>query len=151
MIRIYLAGGWKDKTKKGWQESVIYELERRLEKRGSYGHVDGITAYNPKARKTDSPQVYTWADLQEVGMSDIVFVCLEDSNLAGQGLALEVGYAYAKGIPVVMFDGQPDNHYFDMVRFCSMARSITFDVAIDYLWEFCRVLNSKKQKEKEGD
>jgi len=95
-MKVYLAGGMKT----GWQDEV---------KRLASGH----DYYDPRI---DTQQTYyftmTSQDLEGIDDADMVFAYYEVDNPSGIGLALEIGYALAKGKRIVVIDEHESIHVF---------------------------------------
>ena len=84
---------------------------------------DGFTFLDPGAHGLLNPEDYMRWDLGAIRKSDAVLAYMESSNPSGYGMSLEIGYAYALGIPIVFADDfcQTDerSRYFDMARACA--------------------------------
>jgi len=98
-MRVYLSGG----THTNWQDHFILSLPQ----------IDFIDPR--KVKELSDEHEYTFVDTVGIKSSDIVVCYLEESNPSGMGAAFEVGYAYAKGIPVILIDEKKDR-YSGMIR-----------------------------------
>jgi len=114
-MRIYLAGGfysnWQDKVR---QSAINHEY------------------YNPEL---DSKQTaicdFVSSDLKAIDWCDLLFVYKQRTNPTACGLSAEMGYAYAKGKPIVLVD---DNDRIDSFLAGLSQRIYTnLDSAIEYL------------------
>lgn len=103
---VYLAGG----TRSGWGNRVKEAVK-------------GPIYLDPSQHGLKEEQDYTDWDLTAVDMADVLFCYLEKDNPSGAGLAVEVGYAAAKGKPIIYIEdeGFPYSRYFGMVRRCATA------------------------------
>lgn len=100
---VYLAGGMKS----NWQDIVKKEFPE-------------VVFFDPRDHNCKSEQEYTRWDLTGVEKCDIVFAFLENSNPAGQGLCVEVGFARALEKYVIYLEEPRDNaRYFGMCRVIS--------------------------------
>jgi len=102
MVKVYLSGGMAS----GWQD----EIKQKLQK--------DVLFFDPRTHNFHSPKSYTAWDLLAVDQCDIVFAYMEDINPSGIGLALEVGYAKAKGKFVILVD-EKASPYFPIVAECA--------------------------------
>ena len=110
---IYLAGDMKS----GWQDDVMMHMKR----------IDrALKFFDPRTHGLDDEQEYTEWDLSRVRRSDIVFCVLSPTNPAGQGMALEVGFAKALGKLIIWVEDEeyphPKARYFGMCRACADKR-----------------------------
>ncbi len=102
MTQVYLAGGFHS----DWQDEVIEAF------RGTY-----IKAIDPRTKKgEENPHVYTEWDLKQIRQSSVVLANVEMDNPYPMGLCVEVGYAEALNVTVILVDGIPDERRFGMVR-----------------------------------
>ena len=114
-MKIYLAGGMKS----GWQGVV----KERAPKHDYYDPcVDTDGRYGFRIAQQDFDGV-DWADM--------VFAYFEMDNPSGVGLALEVGYAVAKGKRVVVVDEHDRLHEF--LAGCGRPLFTSFNEAVRYL------------------
>jgi nucleoside 2-deoxyribosyltransferase len=92
-MKIYLAGGFYS----DWRERI---------KEGAPNHqyIDPEFDYVPKQQ---SIMTYTQADLSAIDESDMVVAYLTNYPKYG-GLAVEVGYAFAKGKPIILVSEKDD-------------------------------------------
>lgn len=129
-IKIYLAGGMRS----NWQDTTMAELRSRLPS-------VPLIFLDPRQNGTKDEAVYTAWDLTALDSSDIVFAYLEHDNPAGQGLALEIGYARAivektdRRLDVVFVceKDHPQYRYFGMARQCADSVYDTLDAGMDEL------------------
>jgi len=114
-MKVYLAGGFYT----NWQKRVMD---------GAPEHI----YHNPMLH---SRQLTTYSfvsdDLNAVHNSDVVFVHFEKTNPTGIGLAVEVGYAVALGIPVMYVDDHPRINEF--LAGCAKRVFSDLDTAIEFL------------------
>lgn len=117
-MKIYLAGGMKSE----WQDRVIA------------AHPD-IDFMDPRTHGLADEEDYTRWDLNAIRSSGLVFAYMDADNPSGFGLNLEVGYAYALGIPVwyACEDRTDRQRRFGMVRACSARIFDSLDSAIEAL------------------
>ena len=114
---VYLAGGMRTP----WRDEVRNFLTWK-----------DITYLDPCDHHLSDSAQYTIWDLAAIDRCDVLFGYMEPDNPGGQGLALEIGYARARGKIVILAD-RSDNKYMRIVR---TASSVWFDnlyIAIDYL------------------
>jgi len=114
-MRIYLAGGfysdWKDKVKQGAPSHLYYDPEDGSKQNAVCDFVPG--------------------DLRGIDWSELVLVYKQKTNPTACGLSAEMGYAYAKGKPIVLVD---DNDRIDSFLAGLSQRIYTnLDSAIEYL------------------
>lgn len=100
-MNIYLAGGMKG----DWQDRVM-ELAPEH------------TYFDPRSHGFTTPDEYTKWDLDHVAKSHLVFGYFEKSNPSGFGMCVEIGAAYAWGIPVILVD-EKQKPSWGMVHSCS--------------------------------
>ncbi len=82
--------------------------------------------------------VYTYLDLEQVRMSDMVLARVDPQNPSNYGASLEIGYATGLGIPVILVDEltpskDARSKYFGMARSVAQATVRTVDEAIELL------------------
>lgn len=123
--KIYLAGGFKG----DWHKKVIKELNTNF------------TLFNPEEHKLKNSDQYTAWDLFHVDKSDILLGYMARDNPSGYGLALEVGYAKAKGKLIILIDERSkiDVTFKKYFLICKESSDIIFDTlddAINYLKKF---------------
>lgn len=101
-MKVYLAGGMRS----GWQDVVAHELQ------GSVSLID------PRTHGLKDETNYTSWDILGVIHADLVFAYLESDNPSGVGMAFEIGYAKAAGIPIIFVEApdHPSSRYFGMCR-----------------------------------
>lgn len=102
---IYLAGGMRS----NWQDKVIEAVGHRA------------ICVDPRRHGSKEEREYTAWDLAGVEAAHIVFGYIEKDNPCGAGLAVEFGYAFAKGKTLVYAE-QPE---FKLSRYFGMVRSMT--------------------------
>lgn len=124
--RIYLAGGLRS----NWQQRIIREYQ------------DDFIFFNPieHGLESSSKEYTTW-DLHFLEKSDIVFAYLEENNPSGIGLALEVGFAKAKGKTIILVDERSSTdkrfeRYFRIVHECSSVTFYSIEKGMSYLGRF---------------
>lgn len=88
-MKVYLAGGMKS----DWQDRVMEACPEH-------------TYFDPRTHGLSDPEEYTKWDLEHVEKSDLVFACFTKDNPSGFGMCIEIGYANALGIPVLLVDEQ---------------------------------------------
>ena len=88
-MKIYLAGGMKGT----WQDRIREVLPNH-------------TCYDPRDHNLSNPVDYTKWDLDHVKKADLIFAVFTKDNPSGFGMSLEIGYAHALGIPIVLVDEQ---------------------------------------------
>ena len=99
-MKIYLAGGMKG----DWQDKVIAANPQH-------------EYFDPRTHGLESPKEYTRWDLEHVAMSDLVFACFTEDNPSGFGMCIEIGYAHALDIPIILVDEQQQRSW-SMVNCC---------------------------------
>jgi nucleoside 2-deoxyribosyltransferase len=101
---VYCAGG----TRSGWAQKVKEA-------------VPGPIYLDPAQHGLKEENDYTDWDLTAVDMADVLICYLEKDNPSGAGLAVEVGYAAAKGKTIIYVEepGFQFSRYFGMVRRCA--------------------------------
>ena len=120
-MRIYLAGSFSN-----WREQIKQEVPENTYLDPSEHH------------HLQQEDVYTYLDLEQVRMSELVLVRVEPENPSNYGASLEIGYAAALGIPVTLIDELTPNKdwrakYFGMARSVAQATVSTTTEAIDLL------------------
>jgi len=123
--KIYLAGGFKG----GWHENVIELLG------------DQFVFFNPKNHALSEPEKYTTWDLYHVDKCDILFGYMAEDNPSGYGLALEIGYAKAKGKLIILIDERSSidekfHRYFSICHESSNIVCSSIEEAVEYLKTF---------------
>ncbi|WP_060064728.1 hypothetical protein [Burkholderia ubonensis] len=99
---VYFAGGMKT----GWPARVREA-------------VPGVIYIDPSESGLKDEKAYTAYDLAGVERSNVVFGFMEKTNPGGSGLAVEFGWAAARGgkaLLLVEEQGYPQQRYFGMVR-----------------------------------
>lgn len=93
-LAVFLSGG----TRAPWRDRVVQSL-------------GGVTFFDPKTL-WGAPTMAQIANTERAWLdkSDAVFFYFEESNPSGLGSAFEVGYAVARGMPVVFVD-EKQTHY----------------------------------------
>ena len=127
-IKVYLAGGMTS----NWQSKVINSFE------------SGFTFFNPQKHNLDVSSEYTSWDLFFVKRADILFGCMEESNPSGIGLSLEVGFAKALGLTIILVDEKSKNdsvfkNKFKIVRESATIVYDNIDDGIAYLNSYLRI------------
>lgn len=119
MITVYLAGGMKS----GWQDKVIEVCGNEY-----FEWID------PRDHGLTDEAEYTKWDLDGIDSCDVVFAYLEHDNPGGYALALEIGYAKARGKKIIFVEGLPTirGRYFGMARQC--ANYATHDLMAGYAY-----------------
>ena len=123
--KIYLAGGFKG----GWHKKVTKELNINF------------TLFNPEEHKLKDSNHYTTWDLFHVDKCDILLGYMAKDNPSGYGLALEIGYAKAKGKLIILIDerSKKDAIFKKYFLICKESSNVIFDTledAINYLKKF---------------
>lgn len=104
-MRTYLAGGFRS----GWQDTVIRE-------------VAGLLYIDPRTSHLTDVNAYTAWDCAALDQSEMLFAYAESDNPGAWNLAFEIGYARAKGIPIIYVDARsPVDAVFE--RYSGMLRS----------------------------
>jgi nucleoside 2-deoxyribosyltransferase len=120
-MRIYLAGSFSN-----WREPIKTEVPQ-------HQYLDPSDHHN-----LQQEDVYTYLDLEQVRMSDMVLARVDPENPSNYGASLEIGYASGLGIPVILIDEltpskDPRSKYFGMARSVAQATVRTTNEAIDLL------------------
>ncbi|GGX19285.1 nucleoside 2-deoxyribosyltransferase domain-containing protein [Aquimarina muelleri] len=123
--KIYLAGGFKG----GWQKKVTKELS------------SDFILFNPEEHKLTESEKYTAWDLFHVDKCDILLGYMTKDNPSGYGLALEIGYAKAKGKLIILIDEKsPSDSLFEKYfLICKESSDVNFETlenAINYIKKF---------------
>lgn len=118
---VYLSG----RLISGWQDTVMTKIPE-------------ITFIDPRSSGLNSPRQYTAWNLTSIDLADILFAYMEMDNPSGYGIALEVGYARARGKHVVMVDERSPTDqqfatHFATVRASAQATFDSLDEAIGFL------------------
>lgn len=93
-LRVFLSGG----THSDWRS----EVRRRIR---------NVEFYDPQTLSGhESMQVIADTERGWLDETDIVLFYLEKTNPSGLGSAFEIGYAVAKGIPVIFVDEKRTSH-----------------------------------------
>ena len=100
--KVYLSGGMKS----NWQDRVMQSCPE-------------FVYFDPRGHGLVDPKEYTKWDLEHVDKADIVFAFMGIDNPSGFGMCLEIGYAHAKGIPIIFVD-ETNNKYFAIVKECCL-------------------------------
>lgn len=132
-VTVYLSGG----THSNWQDKVIKGIEER-KKKDEVAHVHygrDISYVDPRRWKgRKNAREYLHLDFVGILGSRIVFAYLEKDNPSGVGLALEIGWACAKG-KVVIFVNEKKDRYFNIVSEMVHVTFESLEEGIDYLYE----------------
>lgn len=124
--KVYLAGGLRS----NWQKKVIEKFSEEF------------IFFNPMEHGLEkSSNEYTTWDLYFLNKSDILFGYMEHDNPSGYGLALEIGFAKAKGKTIILIDEKsPANKKFDRYfKIAHEASNVVFqslDEGIEFLQRF---------------
>jgi nucleoside 2-deoxyribosyltransferase len=127
-IKVYLAGGMSS----NWQSKVINSFDSKF------------IFFNPQKHNLDISSEYTTWDLFFVRRCDIVFACMEENNPSGIGLSLEVGFAKALGLTIILVD-ERSNHdaefknKFKIVRESATIVYDNIEDGITYLNSYLRI------------
>jgi nucleoside 2-deoxyribosyltransferase len=110
--KVYLAGGFYS----GWQDKIISGIE-------------GMAFFDARTHNYDDPEKYTDWDLTAIRNADLVFAYFEETNPTGYGLMLEVGFAKALNIPVILVDekSQKDTEFGKKIGMLHASSSVVFD------------------------
>ena len=92
--QVYLCGGMRS----NWQDAVIKSVEDPHEERCGF--------FDPRDKREEamSTREIVDQDLAWIDRCDVVFAYLEESNPYGANLAMEIGYAKAKGKYIIFVD-----------------------------------------------
>ena len=90
--KVYLAGEFSS----GWQDTIITGIK-------------DFIYFDPRTHNYDDPEKYTDWDLTAIKNADLVFAFFEETNPSGYGLSLEVGFAKALNIPIILVDEKSKN------------------------------------------
>lgn len=123
-IKVYLAGGMSS----NWQSKVINSFD------------DSIIFFNPQKHNLELSSEYTSWDLFFVRRCDIVFACMEENNPSGIGLSLEVGFAKALGLTIILVDEKSKHDPVFKAKFKIVRESAT--IVYDNINEGIQYLNS---------
>jgi nucleoside 2-deoxyribosyltransferase len=123
--KVYLAGGFKG----GWHELVKSCLE------------NNFIFFDPQVHNLDDPKKYTAWDLYHIDKCDILLGFMSETNPSGFGLALEIGYARAKGKMIVLVDMRSPvdkefQRYFSICHESSNIVLSSLEEAINFLKTF---------------
>jgi len=119
-MKVYLAGGMSS----GWQDKVMERVKKVME--------DKVTFHDPrKHSRQHSLHTLTTDDYWGVASSGLVFAYFEVDNPSGLGMCLELGYAHALQIPIILVDEH--EHIHGMVASTAVRILTDLDVGIDYL------------------
>ena len=120
-MKVYLAGGLNS----DWRDKVMREIPDAI-------YID------PRTHDLeDNARAYTAWDLLGVERCDVLFAYLERDNPSGIGMALEMGYAKAKGKPILLVDERCDGHT-NMLRAAATVAVSTFSEGLSLL---CRLVD----------
>ena len=130
-VKIYLAGGMNS----DWQSKLIQKFGKEF------------IYFNPKDHLLNDSREYTPWDLFYIKNCDILFAYMEKENPSGIGLALEIGYAKALGITIILVDekSSSDNFFRDKFRIVRDSATVVyekFNEGLDYLSSFLRIKTS---------
>ena len=126
-INVYLAGGmrsnWQDKVKSAFCHEHIFDGKqcvRFLDPR-DWNYALNAQFSSEERSQTVSPafeKAYTDKDINGINQSSILIGYLEETNVSGAGLALELGYARAMGktIYLLIDEKHPSLRYWGMAR-----------------------------------
>ena len=126
LSKVYLAGGLSTR----WRQPIIEELN------------NSFIFYNPQEHGLEecSKQFTNW-DLFHVKQCDIVFAYMEEDNLSGYGLTLEIGFAKALDKLIILVDERSTNdkkfsNYFRIVQESATITFNSLDKGLNYLKSF---------------
>jgi nucleoside 2-deoxyribosyltransferase len=126
LSKVYLAGGLTT----NWRQPILDELDNHF------------IFFNPQDHGLEecSKQFTNW-DLFHVKQCDIVFAYMEENNLSGYGLTLEVGYAKALDKLIILVDEKSINdkkfsNYFRIVRESATITFNSLEKGLHYLKSF---------------
>jgi hypothetical protein len=127
-IKIYLAGGLNS----DWQSQIMNTFEEKF------------TFFNPKKHNLDISNEYTTWDLFFVRRADIVFAYMEEKNPSGIGLSLEIGFAKALGLTIILVDekSKKDLAFKEKFKIVRESATVVYDnlkEGIDYLNSYLRI------------
>ena len=113
--KVYLAGGMNQSD---WQKEVV-----------DYVSNEDYIFFNPRLHNLDIVKEYTLWDLYYVSKCDLLFAYMQEDNLSGYGLTLEVGYAKGLNIPIILVDerSKVDSSFANRFKFVRESSSIVFD------------------------
>lgn len=114
-MNIYLAGGLKT----DWQDRVMDAVPNHI-------------YFDPRSHGLVDPREYAEWDLRHVIKSDWIFAYMERSNPTGYGMCIEIGFAYACNIPIVLVNEQPGRKW-NMVHECCNYVTESFEDGIEFL------------------
>jgi nucleoside 2-deoxyribosyltransferase-like protein len=115
LMRIFLSGG----TRGLWQDQVISELS-------------GAEFFDPRTLRSLEMRDIAATELRWLESTDCLFFYFEAQNPSGLGSAFEVGYCYARGIPIVFVDEKKTSHTQWLAYHCNRVY-YTFDEGITAL------------------
>ncbi|MFA6057838.1 MAG: nucleoside 2-deoxyribosyltransferase domain-containing protein [Taibaiella sp.] len=127
-IKVYLAGGMNS----DWQSIVMKEFDNKF------------VFFNPQQHNLDESVEYTAWDLFFVKKADIVFAFMGENNPSGIGLSLEVGFAKALGLTIILIDEKSKNDFefkkkFRIVRESATVVYDSLDKGISYLNSYLNI------------
>ena len=130
LLKVYLAGSLDS----DWQSNVITRFK------------DNFIFYNPKDHNLNSSLEYTTWDLFYLKKSDIIFAFMEKNNPSGFGLTLEIGYAKALSLTIILVDEKSlDDYTFnDKFRIVRDSATIVYDSLEDGLQFLSSFLRTNK-------
>lgn len=123
--KIYLAGGFRG----GWHQQIIKALG------------NDFICFNPQTHQLDDADKYTAWDLYHIEKCDILLGYMTQNNPSGYGLALEIGFAKAKGKLIILIDERSkiDEEFERYFLICHESSNIVLsdlDEAISYIKSF---------------
>ena len=95
-IKIYVAGGWKFRTK-------IQEIMDLLNEYQEFEVISGWVGRENGDRSPNSLSRDAHFDFSEISQSDVVFVVMTDDKYAYRGSFTEIGYAIGIKRPVIIW------------------------------------------------
>ena len=126
-LKVYLAGSLNS----DWQSQII----------NRFGN--DFIFYNPKDHELNNSIEYTVWDLFYVKKADILFAFMEKDNPSGFGLTLEVGYAKAMGLTIILVDEKSNidlafKENFKIVRSTATVVYNSLEDGMEFLSSFLR-------------
>jgi hypothetical protein len=130
-LKVYLAGGMNS----NWQAKVIEHFGEQF------------IFYNPVDHCLNKSKEYTAWDLFYVSKADLVFAFMEETNLSGYGLTLEIGYAKGLGKNIILIDEKSklDKAFGERFKIVRDSSTIVYDSlqqGIEFLGSFLRTNKS---------
>ena len=132
LLKVYLAGSLDS----DWQSKVIARFSK------------DFTFYNPKDHELIDSLEYTTWDLFYLKKSDIIFAFMEKNNPSGFGLTLEIGYAKALGLTIILVDEKTvsDNSFKDKFKIVRDSANVVYNSLEEGLQFLSSFLRTNKLK-----